>query len=127
MKKDSFPSKKWVVYLVRCRDSSLYCGVTNDMAKRLTAHNAGRGAKYTRSRKPVKLVAVSSGMSKSEAFRLEYRVKQQPAAGKVKELTAPDERRITEMLVKKLALFQREIKQIHATLETVLKRVGSMS
>ena len=127
MKKDSFSPKTWVVYLVRCSDGSLYCGVTNDMAKRLIAHNSGRGAKYTRSRQPVTPVAVSPGMSKREALQLEYRVKQQPAAGKVKELTAPDERRVTEMLVKKLALFQREIKQIHATLETVLKRVGSMS
>jgi len=126
MKKNSFSSKTWVVYLVRCSDGSLYCGVTNDMEKRLTAHNSGRGAKYTRSRQPVTSVAISFGMSKREALQLEYRVKRQPAAGKVKELAAADERRITEVLVKKLGLFQREIKQIHATVETVLKRINRM-
>jgi putative endonuclease len=126
MKKDSFPSKKWVVYLVRCADKSLYCGVTNDMAKRLTAHNSGRGAKYTRSRQPVEPVAVSTGMSKSQALQLEYRVKQLPASRKVKALRTADDSRITEVLVKKLALFLREMKQIHTTVETVLKRIDRM-
>ena len=114
---------KWIVYLVRCRDGSLYCGVTNDMAKRLTAHNAGRGAKYTRSRRPVKLAAVSSGMSKSEAFRLEYRVKQQPASKKVHELKNSDDQLIIERLEKKLTFFQKEIKQIQSRLESVVKAI----
>ena len=45
--------KEWVVYLVRCADESLYCGITNDIERRLVAHNSGKGAKYTKSRMPV--------------------------------------------------------------------------
>ncbi len=69
---------RWVVYLVRCSDKSLYCGVTNDMDSRLDAHNAGNGAKYTRSRRPVELVGTSREMTKSEAYKLEYRIKRVP-------------------------------------------------
>ena len=48
----------WYVYLLRCADATLYCGVTTDMERRLREHNAGsRGAKYTRARRPVELVA----------------------------------------------------------------------
>ena len=47
----------WYVYLLRCADATLYCGVTTDMERRLREHNAGsRGAKYTRARRPVELV-----------------------------------------------------------------------
>ena len=46
----------WVCYLLECADGTLYCGITNDLDKRLNAHNAGEGAKYTRSRLPVTLV-----------------------------------------------------------------------
>lgn len=67
----------WAVYLVSCRDGSLYCGATNNVEKRIAAHNAGRGAKYTRSRLPVVLLVVSGFMSMSEALKLEYKVKQQ--------------------------------------------------
>lgn len=76
------PKTQWVVYLVGCSDGSLYCGVTNDLERRLAAHNSGKGARYTRSRTPVKLVCASSPMTKSEAHRLEYRVKRAPAAMK---------------------------------------------
>ncbi len=46
----------YYVYMVRCADQTLYTGWTNDLARRLAAHNSGRGAKYTRSRRPVQLV-----------------------------------------------------------------------
>jgi putative endonuclease len=65
----------WKVYLLRCNDGSLYCGVTKDVAARVATHNAGKGAKYTRSRLPVTLVAVSPDFTKQGAFQLEYRVK----------------------------------------------------
>ena len=68
----------WLVYLLRCSDGSLYCGVTNNLEKRLAAHNAGNGAKYTRSRMPVELICSSPEMTKSDAFKLEYRVKRAP-------------------------------------------------
>ena len=79
--------KDWVVYLVRCADESLYCGITNDIEKRLVAHNSGKGAKYTKSRIPVEMAGISSKISKSEALKLERRIKQVPAGKKVFELT----------------------------------------
>ena len=80
------PEKKWVVYLVRCADHSLYCGISSDLEKRLECHNRGTGAKYTRSRRPVRLLAASTGMSKSDALKLEYRIKQTPAHKKLSAL-----------------------------------------
>lgn len=71
-------NKNWMVYLVRCFDDSLYCGITNDLNKRLKDHNSGKGAKYTRSRRPVKLVGVSPEMTQSEALKFEYRIRRLP-------------------------------------------------
>ena len=68
--------ERWFVYLVECCDGSLYCGVAKDVAYRVSVHNEGKGAKYTRARLPVTLVAKSRAMPKSAAFRLEYQVKQ---------------------------------------------------
>ena len=79
--------KDWVVYLVRCADESLYCGITNDIERRLVAHNSGKGAKYTKSRIPVEMAHVSSKMTKSEALKLERHIKKVPAGKKVFELT----------------------------------------
>lgn len=79
--------KKWVVYLVRCSDNSLYCGISNHLKSRLSEHNSGKGAKYTRSRRPVKLVGFSPAMTKGQALKLEYRVKKLPADKKLPELT----------------------------------------
>ena len=76
----------WKVYLVKCADNSLYCGITNDLNSRIEKHNAGKGAKYTQSRMPVELVAASRGLSKSEALKLEHYIKQQPAGKKVETL-----------------------------------------
>ena len=76
----------WKVYLVKCADNSLYCGITNDLNSRIEKHNAGKGAKYTQSRMPVELVAASRGLSKGEALSLEHYIKQQPAGKKVETL-----------------------------------------
>lgn len=65
----------WVVYLLRCSDNSLYCGITNDMDGRLKAHQAGKGAKYTRSRLPVKVVHIEVVGSKSTALKREIVIK----------------------------------------------------
>ena len=78
--------KQWVVYLARCADSSLYCGTTTDINQRIQAHNNGTGAKYTRSRGPVKLVAKSKPLTKSQAFRLEHQIKKLPADQKIDAL-----------------------------------------
>ncbi|MFH0957317.1 MAG: GIY-YIG nuclease family protein, partial [Pseudomonadota bacterium] len=65
----------WRVYLLRCSDNSLYCGATTDIERRLAEHNGGVGARYTRSMLPVRLAWQSRELSKSEAFREEYRIK----------------------------------------------------
>lgn len=78
--------KNWSVYLLRCSDNSLYCGVSNNIKKRVIAHNSGTGAKYTRSRRPIALVAISRDMTKGEALKLEYRIRQLPADRKIVEL-----------------------------------------
>jgi putative endonuclease len=63
------------VYLVRCRDGSLYCGWTTDPAGRLAAHNAGTGARYTRARRPVTLVWQEACTDRSSAQRREASIK----------------------------------------------------
>ena len=63
------------MYLVRCADSTLYCGWTTDLEKRVRAHNSGRGAKYTRSRRPVKLVYAEEFAEKQEALSREWHLK----------------------------------------------------
>ena len=63
-------------YLLRCADGSLYCGWTNDLDKRLSAHNAGTASKYTRSRLPVEMVYAEESDTKRDAMRREYAIKQ---------------------------------------------------
>lgn len=63
-------------YILRCADGSLYTGWTNDLKKRIAAHNAGTGGKYTRSHRPVTLVYVETFPTKEEAMRREYEIKQ---------------------------------------------------
>ena len=77
----------WVVYLVRCVDNSLYCGISNEVKNRLIEHNSGKGAKYTRSRRPVELVGISPEMTKSSELKLEYRIKQLPTDKKIAAIT----------------------------------------
>ena len=64
------------VYIVQCRDGSLYTGSTQDVTQRIAMHNRGTGAKYTRGRGPVVLLASWSCESKGEALRTEYAIKQ---------------------------------------------------
>ena len=73
----------WQVYMVRCKDGTLYTGITNDLAKRIKAHNSAKdGARYTRSRRPVKLVYSEEVDSKSTAAKLEYKIKKMTRAKK---------------------------------------------
>ncbi len=64
-----------IVYILRCADGSLYTGYTNDLEKRWNAHVLGRGARYTRSHPPVAIAAAWQTETKSDALRLEYRIK----------------------------------------------------
>ena len=63
-------------YILRCADGSLYTGWTNDLERRLKAHNAGRGGKYTRSRRPVALVYAEEWSTPREAMSREWHIKQ---------------------------------------------------
>ena len=64
------------VYIVECADLSFYTGYTTNVERRVAVHNTGKGARYTRSRLPVKLLAYCSLPSKTEALRVEHRIKQ---------------------------------------------------
>jgi putative endonuclease len=74
----------WLVYLLECNDKTYYCGVTNNLEQRIIKHNQGKGAKYTRARLPVKLLDKIEGLTKSEALKLEYRIKQMKRENKLK-------------------------------------------
>ena len=63
-------------YIVKCSDGSLYTGWTNHLEQRICAHNEGKGAKYTKSRRPVELVYYETFSTKEEAMRREYEIKQ---------------------------------------------------
>ena len=66
---------RWLVYILRCRDGSLYTGITNDLPKRLQAHAAGKASKYTRSRRPVQRLYQETRMTKSAALKREAAIK----------------------------------------------------
>ena len=73
----------WTVYLLKCADGTLYCGCTNNLTKRLAAHNRGQGAKYTRSRRPVALAWQEEQPDRSAALRREAQVKKLSRAQKL--------------------------------------------
>ncbi len=67
--------KSWYVYILRCGDDTLYCGITPDLEKRLEQHRSGKGAKYTRGRGPLELVYSEALPSRSEALKREAAIK----------------------------------------------------
>jgi putative endonuclease len=85
---DAQTNSNWIVYILRCRDNTLYTGITNNIEKRLSAHNKGTASKYTRARLPVALMAESRCMSQAEALRLEIKIKQLPRNRKLAALAA---------------------------------------
>lgn len=75
----------YYLYILRCADGSLYTGITVDLARRIIEHTSGvRGAKYTRSRRPVKLVYSKKFRNRSTALKAEYKIKQLPRIEKLK-------------------------------------------
>ena len=66
----------YYVYMVFCSDKTFYIGSTDNLVKRIKAHNSGKGAKYTKARRPVKLVYWEKHPNKSQALRREYQLKQ---------------------------------------------------
>lgn len=76
------PPSSWFVYLIECRDGSLYTGIAVDVARRYAKHVAGTGARYTRSHPPLRLLGQCAYPDRSEATIAEYRIKQLTARGK---------------------------------------------
>ena len=112
--------KNWVVYLVRCSDKSLYCGISYDVHRRLKEHNSGKGAKYTRSRRPVELVDISPEIPKREALKLEYRIKRLPADQKIFELIEVQR----EIIIKRhLRSLRRDTKAIVKIIDKLIKGI----
>lgn len=78
---------KAYMYVVRCADDTLYTGYTTDVDRRLKQHNSGKGAKYTRNRRPVELVYVEEYADKREAMRAEYAFKQLSRQQKLRQIS----------------------------------------
>ena len=70
-------------YILKCKDGSLYTGWTNDLEQRVAAHNTGKGAKYTKARRPVELVYFEEFETKEQAMKREYAIKQMARKDKV--------------------------------------------
>ena len=80
----------WYLYILRCKDGSLYTGITTDVEKRLEAHRAGKGAKYTRGRGPLELVYREECGDHSDALRREAEIKRLPRDEKLKLIKKPE-------------------------------------
>ena len=79
----------WFVYILRCGDGTLYTGVTDDVQRRLAAHRAGKGAKYTRGRGPLERVYTQEQPDKSAALRREFQIKKLTRPQKERLISAP--------------------------------------
>ena len=87
MQQKSSEAALWAVYIVICSDKTFYTGITTNIDKRIIAHNSGkRGAKYTRARRPVSLIAIIEAPSKSAALKCEFAIKQCKKNDKIKTL-----------------------------------------
>ena len=75
--------KTWVVYILECKDKTLYTGITDDFNRRFAAHNTGNGAKYTRGRGPLVLRYLEKVGDKSAALKREFYIKQLPKKKKI--------------------------------------------
>ncbi len=81
----------WYLYILRCKDHSLYTGITTDVEKRLEAHRSGKGAKYTRGRGPLELVYQEECGDHSTALKREAEIKALPREEKLKLIQNPEE------------------------------------
>ncbi len=85
----TLPDLSWYVYIVACRDRTLYTGITTDVQRRLREHNSGKnGAAYTRGRRPVALVYIECLPTRSAASRREHAIKKMPARKKHRLITS---------------------------------------
>jgi putative endonuclease len=79
----------WQVYIIRCSDTTLYTGITNDLARRYRQHADRRGARYFHGRRPVEVVYLESGHSRASASRREAAIKKLPRCDKINLLNSP--------------------------------------
>ena len=114
----------WVVYLLRCADNTLYCGITNDLENRLNVHNLGKGAKYTRSRTPVALLETSLNMTRSDALKLEHRIKKTPASRKLTELV--NEKASRKMENAQIQTIQNELRSVVKSIQQLAESLGNI-
>ncbi len=91
--------ERWFVYVARCADDTLYVGIARDVAARFAAHDAGRGAKYTRGRGPLVLLTKRRCVSKGDALRLELALKRLDRAQKLVLASSPPKLRAFSKLV----------------------------
>ena len=89
-KKRTTVQEPWAVYILKCKDGTFYTGIAKDVEKRLQAHNDGKGAKYTRTRRPVSLLYRESCRSRSQALIRECTIKAFPKKKKQDLITATD-------------------------------------
>lgn len=103
---------RWFVYMMRCRDDTLYTGSTTDLARRLKTHNSGKGAKYTRSRLPVELAYWEEAADKSAAFQREAAIKKLSRAEKLLLIQRKERETMREMRRKERQVTTQEAWQI---------------
>lgn len=92
-------SNAFYIYVVECRDGSLYTGWTTDVEQRMAAHNLGQGAKYTAARRPVTLLASGSFPTKHQAMSAEFRFKQLSRPQKLALIEAVDDQHPFETIL----------------------------
>lgn len=92
--KNKTKNSTWIVYILECSDHSFYTGITNNLNARIKSHNEGKGAKYTRGRRPVKLMNHWSYPSKSMALKEEIRIKKLSRKQKFSLINTSDNRQI---------------------------------
>ena len=80
--------EKWYLYILRCKDNTLYTGITTDVARRLEAHRSGKGAKYSRGRCPLELVYQETCGTHSDALKRELEIKAMSRMQKEKMVSA---------------------------------------
>lgn len=76
----------WFVYILLCKDHTFYTGITNNLEKRFSDHKSGKGGRYTRSRKPVKLIYQEKYNTKSKALKREFQIKSLSRTNKISNL-----------------------------------------
>ncbi len=92
--------KTWVLYVLLCQDDTLYCGITNDLERRIAQHDSGKGARYTKGRGPVKVLKSWPAASMSAALKAERAFKKLTKEAKLKKLKSRSRKDAVSLLLK---------------------------